>query len=512
MAKVRINGDTSGYIELASPAAAGSNTITLPSSNGSANQLLKNSGTAGTLAWSILTEDSSGNLNIDSGTLYVDASNNRVGIGTTAPLASIEITGSSECMRIQSTTAANNYITHKHNSSGDIAYIGAAGGGALTSGANTDYAIRANQGALLFGTNGNNERARIDSSGRFLVGTSSARSNLYNSTFTSPFQVEGTSYNTTGGLFVCNANDATTVSILNLAKTRGTSAGSNTVVQSGDLLGVVDFLGSDGSELVEAAFIGAYVDGTPGSNDMPGRLVFSTTADGASSPTERVRIDSSGRFLAGTTSTTSIAGVASIHRIVGSGSGSWATIIENSTATPYGLCLFHSGTSPNSTSNQFLYCLDASTLRAEIRSNGGIANFSANNVNLSDRNVKKDISPAAGTWGCLKEWEIVNFRYKDQPDDSDLNMGVIAQQVAESCPEVITVFQEAREAKEAVLDEDGNELEPAQEAQPEKLGVKDQQMMWMAIKALQEAQLRIEQLETLNASFEARLAALEVKP
>jgi hypothetical protein len=90
----------------------------------------------------------------------------------------------------------------------------------------------------------------------------------------------------------------------------------------------------------------------------------------------------------------------------------------------------------------------------------------------------------------LKEWEIVNFRYKDQPDDADLNMGVIAQQVAESCPEVITVFQEAKEATED---------QPAREQQ---LGVKDQQMMWMAIKALQEAQSRIETLE-------AKVAALE---
>ena len=112
-----------------------------------------------------------------------------------------------------------------------------------------------------------------------------------------------------------------------------------------------------------------------------------------------------------------------------------------------------------------------------------IANYSANNVNLSDVNAKKDIAPAAGTWDCLKEWEIVNFRYKDQPDDADLNMGVIAQQVAESCPEVITVFQEATED------------------QPEKLGVKDQQMMWMAIKALQEAQLRIESLEAEVAAL-----------
>jgi hypothetical protein len=36
----------------------------------------------------------------------------------------------------------------------------------------------------------------------------------------------------------------------------------------------------------------AEVDGTPGANDMPGRLVFSTTADGASTPTEQLRITS----------------------------------------------------------------------------------------------------------------------------------------------------------------------------------------------------------------------------
>jgi hypothetical protein len=130
-----------------------------------------------------------------------------------------------------------------------------------------------------------------------------------------------------------------------------------------------------------------------------------------------------------------------------------------------------------------LYCIDSVAERAKIRSNGGLANFSANNVNLSDRNLKKDISLAAGTWDCLKAWEIVNYRYKDQPDDADLNMGVIAQQIAESCPEVITVFQAAKQATKGL---------PAQE---ERIGVKEQQMVWMAIKALQEAMERIEQLE-----------------
>jgi hypothetical protein len=50
-----------------------------------------------------------------------------------------------------------------------------------------------------------------------------------------------------------------------------------------------------------AASIKAEVDGTPGTNDMPGRLVFSTTADGASSPSERMRIDSAGSVGIGET-------------------------------------------------------------------------------------------------------------------------------------------------------------------------------------------------------------------
>jgi len=75
------------------------------------------------------------------------------------------------------------------------------------------------------------------------------------------------------------------------------------LVDSGDNLGSIHWTGADGVEFIEAASINAAVDGTPGTSDMPGRLVFSTTADGASTPTERMRIDSSGRVGIGSTST-----------------------------------------------------------------------------------------------------------------------------------------------------------------------------------------------------------------
>jgi len=196
---------------------------------------------------------------------------------------------------------------------------------------------------------------------------------------------------------------------------------------------------------------------------------------------EKVRIDSSGRLLVGTSS----ASVDTLFQVTQATDVDFCANLEHTTSstTPLGIRIKYTASSPNNAGAVFLSAADSTATRFELRSNGGLANYSANNANLSDRNAKKDITPAADTWNCIKEWEIVNYRYKDQPDNADLNLGVIAQQVAESCPEVITVFQEAKEATED---------QPAQE---ERLGVKEQQMYWMAIKALQEAQVRIEQLE-----------------
>ena len=74
------------------------------------------------------------------------------------------------------------------------------------------------------------------------------------------------------------------------------------IVTSGDGIGRQRFWGYDGAAYIEAARIEATIDGTPGTNDMPGRLLFYTTADGASSPTERMRINNSGNVGIGTIS------------------------------------------------------------------------------------------------------------------------------------------------------------------------------------------------------------------
>ena len=123
----------------------------------------------------------------------------------------------------------------------------------------------------------------IDGAGRVLVG---ATSNL---DVNAQVQVSSMAAFLPQGLFL-NDSDSASSGYLKFSKKRTTSA----VVQSGDPLGVVLFMGHDGTQQLQSSSIVAYVDGTPGTNDMPGRLEFRTTADGASNPTERMRIDSAG--------------------------------------------------------------------------------------------------------------------------------------------------------------------------------------------------------------------------
>ena len=81
----------------------------------------------------------------------------------------------------------------------------------------------------------------------------------------------------------------------NKSRGGGTPGTQGTVVDN-DELGEISWGGSDGTDLNNpAAQIAAHVDGTPGANDMPGRLVFLTTPDGSNALTERLRIDRSGK-------------------------------------------------------------------------------------------------------------------------------------------------------------------------------------------------------------------------
>jgi len=139
---------------------------------------------------------------------------------------------------------------------------------------------------------GATEAARITSDGQVLIGATASQSvNLSNG---NALQIQGLSSNTSGISTTRHSNDSGGP-YFNFGKSRGAADGAVTAVADNDILGQIFFSGADGTDiLTPAASIQALVDGTPGGNDMPGRLVFSTTADGAATATERLRISSDG--------------------------------------------------------------------------------------------------------------------------------------------------------------------------------------------------------------------------
>ena len=128
------------------------------------------------------------------------------------------------------------------------------------------------------------------------------------------------------------------------------------------------------------------------------------------------------------------------------------------------------GVSPNNVTSKFQQFVDGgSTVRFEVRSNGGVASFQSNDADLSDESVKKDITDASNCLDTINNIKVRNFKYKDQTDDRTL-IGVIAQEV---------------EAVDSSLVDDSEELKR----------VYNKDIMFMMLKSIQELTKRIEELE-----------------
>ena len=152
----------------------------------------------------------------------------------------------------------------------------------------TNTAIRFPDNDTVSVETGGGEAARFDSSGRLLVGhTASVGADRQ-------VQVVGNTADESSIEIIRHSADANAPKI-DFSKSRNATKGSSTIVQDNDSLGEIHFRGDDGTDLLTpAATIVGVVDGTPGSNDMPGALLFRTTADDAAGTTERLRISKDG--------------------------------------------------------------------------------------------------------------------------------------------------------------------------------------------------------------------------
>ena len=161
----------------------------------------------------------------------------------------------------------------------------------------TDTAIRFAGVNTITAETAGSERVRITSDGRLLINSTAARN--VGGGVSRLIEVESSGGG--AGISIVRNQNTASPGTLDLGKSRGYP---HTIVQDDDKLGIVNFCGADGTDLQSsAAQIVGEVDGTPGENDMPGRLIFKTTADGSNSPTERLRITSNGQLLIGGHST-----------------------------------------------------------------------------------------------------------------------------------------------------------------------------------------------------------------
>jgi hypothetical protein len=423
---------------------------------------------------------------------------------------------------------------------------------------------------IVFGTDevqiatGGSTRATVDSSGRLLIGTSSSQGEWNNSSGDDHIvQIESAS-SAFSQSWISHSTSTTAGVQLDVGRSRGTSNGSTTVVNSGDLLGHLCFQGADGDEFVRAALIQAHVDGTPGSNDMPGRLTFHTTADGASSPTERLRITSGGKIqVTGTrggtlqasdndslelyTSATSgnantgggitfynnhgnghvMGGV--IHVVKQNGTyensqsdmlfgtringsdvtyrarltshGSWETFTKDSVNIDI------ANTQASGNNEAFIYArygstgLSAGTLSFRVYTNGNVQNTNNSYGSISDQNLKENIVDATSQWDDIKALQVRKYNFRENTGhQTHTQLGLIAQEVEAVSPGLVETTP-VREG-ETCQDADGNQLESIKSINYSVLYMK-------AVKALQEAQTRIETLESQHADLLARVTALE---
>jgi len=412
--------DFDGPTVLAVANTAGSSTLAVVSDAASLGQIAFADGTSSTARYRGLIKYNHSTDSLEIRTAAAPAvtidSSQRVGIGTTSPRGALDVTGS-----IFASGGSQIQITGSAGSTG-LQLIGQDSAESLIGTMSSQ--------ALAFRTD-STERARLDSSGRLLVGTSSGSGNA-------KLQIQGGVAYGDAYLDLC----------------------FNGTVVSGQTLGELRFTDAASSANVYAK-IAVQADAAPGSGDYPGRLVFSTTADGASSPTERMKIDSAGTV-----------------EINGTKNADSYLYIE--ATTDKGGCVRINHTENAATFRKIQHFYRVGTEVGSISISNSATNFNTS----SDYRLKENVVPLTGAADRLNQLQVHRFNFIANPDTTV--DGFIAHEVQTIVPECITGTKDE-------LDDEGN---------PVYQGIDQSKLVPLLTAALQEALAKIETLE-------AKVAALE---
>ena len=210
--------------------------------------------------------------------------------------------------------------------------------------------------------------------------------------------------------------------------------------------------------------IQAQADDNHAENDVPGRLVVQTVADGSESSAERFRIGNDG-----------------------------STFVKS---ISHGLEAY---TSQGAGTSKYLYRgshSSGSTIVFNVWSNGNVESATNSYGAVSDVKLKENIVDANSQWDDLKAIQVRNYNFKESTgQQTHTQLGVVAQEIETVSPGLVSDTTDT--------DADGKDLGTVTKS------VNYSVLYMKAVKALQEAQTRIETLETQQSDLLSRVAALE---
>ena len=148
----------------------------------------------------------------------------------------------------------------------------------------------------------------------------------------------------------------------------------------------------------------------------------------------------------------------------------------------------------NTGNQEALYMTGNGTTRFRVMASGNVANTNNSYGSISDIKLKENIVDANSQWNDIKAVKVRNFNFKDTPDTKML--GVVAQEIETVSPSLVS----------EVVDKDPDTNEALETTTKQ---VKYSILYMKAIKALQEAMTRIETLEQDNIALRARVTNLE---
>jgi hypothetical protein len=419
-----------------------------------------------------------GNLTVDTDTLFVDAANNRVGIGTTSPLAKANIVSAGAALGgtahlalgSSSTDFENTYLRIDNSGNSNFCIDQIVGGTSYnrlfierTSGnvgigtSSPSFALSVKQSAQTF--NGGIALERSDNTNRFNLAIDS---------------------NTT---LKIGYNDSTKAVIDSSGNVGiGTSSPQAKLVASNSGAAGLEFFTN-----YPGGGTGTYIQ----SYNRSGSAYVDTAYDALThsfrtNSAERMRIDASGSLRLGTT--------------LDFGITNKLTISYGGGGTQYGIVMRPGA----DTTVPMLFQNAAGS--AAIGSISTTASATAYNTS-SDYRLKEDVQPMVGASDRLMALKPVNFAWKASGERVD---GFLAHEAQEVVPEAVTGSKDAMRTEEyevtpAVYDDEGNLVSEAvmgTREVPEYQGIDQSKIVPLLTAALQEALTKIEQLE-------ARMAILE---